>query len=45
VLLDVVDSGATGEVWAIVVGQPPTRYEYPPIPPPLHLDGTPATLR
>ncbi|WP_155373664.1 SDR family NAD(P)-dependent oxidoreductase [Catellatospora vulcania] len=38
----VIDTASTGDAWALVPGQPPTRYEYLPIPPSLMPDGTPA---
>ncbi|MEV0460189.1 SDR family NAD(P)-dependent oxidoreductase [Catellatospora methionotrophica] len=37
----VIDAGGTGDAWALVPGQPPTRYAYPPIPVPLMPDGSP----
>jgi NAD(P)-dependent dehydrogenase (short-subunit alcohol dehydrogenase family) len=43
-LLAVVDSGATGQAWAMVAGRPPTPYEFPATPDPLHPDGSPARL-
>ncbi|MBB5873826.1 NAD(P)-dependent dehydrogenase (short-subunit alcohol dehydrogenase family) [Allocatelliglobosispora scoriae] len=36
--------GRSGEAWALVAGQPPTRYDFPAIPPTLNRDGTPAML-
>jgi NAD(P)-dependent dehydrogenase (short-subunit alcohol dehydrogenase family) len=41
-LLTVVDGKSTGQAWAIVAGQPPTVYEFPPIPQTLTPDGQPA---
>jgi NAD(P)-dependent dehydrogenase (short-subunit alcohol dehydrogenase family) len=41
-LLAVVDGEVTGQAWALVAGQPPTVYEFPPIPQTLTPDGRPA---
>ncbi|GHJ42664.1 dehydrogenase [Catellatospora sp. TT07R-123] len=38
----VIDAGGTGDAWALIPGQPPLRYEYPPLPPSLMPDGSPA---
>lgn len=43
-LESVLDGGETGQAWALVAGQPPTRYEYPELPPTLRPDGTPAHI-
>jgi NAD(P)-dependent dehydrogenase (short-subunit alcohol dehydrogenase family) len=42
--LALADSGGTGEVWAMVAGRPPVRYDFPPVPTTLHADGRAATL-
>jgi NAD(P)-dependent dehydrogenase (short-subunit alcohol dehydrogenase family) len=36
---------ATGEVWSIVAGRPPARFDFPPIPVTLRTDGTAVELR
>ncbi|MDI1463677.1 SDR family NAD(P)-dependent oxidoreductase [Catellatospora sp. KI3] len=38
----VIDTGTTGGAWALIPGQPPLRYDYPPLPPSLMPDGSPA---
>jgi NAD(P)-dependent dehydrogenase (short-subunit alcohol dehydrogenase family) len=34
----------TGTTWSLVAGRPPLRYDFPPVPPALLADGTPAII-
>jgi hypothetical protein len=40
-----LDRAGNGDVWTVVAGQPPARYEYPALPPTLNPDGSTAVLR
>ena len=44
-LTTVLDEAGSGEVWTVVAGQPPTRYDFPALPPTRYPDGTEAVFR
>ena len=41
----VVERAGAGEVWTVVAGQPPARYDFPALPPTRYPDGTEAVFR